>query len=323
MFPTSTQKKHWIFNSKEEIDAMRQEANAKFIRHNCQDGTEEAVSNNFLSPEEERQLCQLVEETAQKFCQSFNLPFLPTVIYTGFVFFKRFYMHNSIMDHLAKNIMMSCLYLASKVDEFNVSIDEFVRNLKSGTPQTNTTVILSLEAPIMRQLQYHLIVHSPYRPLEGHFIEIKTLCPEIPKVEAMRPGCEEFLWRSLLTDVCFFFTPTQIALAAILHSGEQLGYDIYRHYIVGILCQGDFAKAENLLVKLRGCIQMATSVQTTSQETAAYLQSRSMQCMTLLEQMNVQRAKRKAESDRGMDDAKRLKSMSVESTEGSDSDDDD
>lgn len=27
----------------------------------------------------------------------------------------------------------------------------------------------------MRQLEYHLTVHSPFRPFEGHLIEMKTL----------------------------------------------------------------------------------------------------------------------------------------------------
>jgi len=322
MFPSSTQKKHWFFQSKDEVDALRQQANERFIKRYCQDD-EQAVASNFLSADEEHQLCRLVEETAQKFCQSFSPPFLPTVIYTGFVFFKRFYMHNSVMEHLAKNIMMSCLYLASKVDEFNISIDDFIRNLKSGTPQSNATVILSLEAPIMRHLHYHLIVHSPYRPLEGHFIEMKTSCPAIPKVESMRPGCEDFLWRSLLTDACFYFTPTQIALAALVHSGELLNYDISRQYILGVMCGGDVAKAETLLGKLRDCITMVTSVQTTSKDTATYLQSRAQEYMGLLDQMNAQRAKRKSDGDR-MDDAKRVKNTSTESTEeGSESDDDD
>jgi len=269
-------------------------------------------------------MCQLVEETAQKFCQSFNPPLLPSVTYTGFVFFKRFYMHNSVMQYLAKNIMMSCLYLASKVDEFNVSIDDFVRNLKSGTPSSNATVILSLEAPIMRQLRYHLIVHGPHRPLEGYFIEMKTLCPDIPKVEDMRAGCEEFLWRSLLTDVCFLFTPSQIGLAAVLHSGQHLGHDIYNSYIARVLCKDDPEKAEDLVSKLRNCINIVTSVQPTSKESAGFLQSRAQQYMALLEEMSPQRAKRRLDHSGSSDDAKRLKSGSGESSEeDSDSDDED
>lgn len=70
---------------------------------------------------------------------------------------------------------MACLYLASKVDEFNVSIDEFVQNLKSGTKSSNTEIILGLEADLMRLLRFHLTVHGPYRPFEGHMIEIKVL----------------------------------------------------------------------------------------------------------------------------------------------------
>lgn len=66
------------------------------------------------------------------------------------------------------------MYLACKIDEFNVSIDEFCSNLKCGTSQTNAEIILSYELDILYHLNYQLTVHTPHRPFEGFFIDIKV-----------------------------------------------------------------------------------------------------------------------------------------------------
>ena len=65
------------------------------------------------------------------------------------------------------------MYLASKVEEFNVSITQFVGNLK-GDREKFTNTILSFELLLMKKLHYHLTVHNPYRPLEGFIIDLKV-----------------------------------------------------------------------------------------------------------------------------------------------------
>ena len=68
----------------------------------------------------------------------------------------------------------TCAYLACKVDEFNVSIMQFVSNMKGDREQA-ADLILSQELFLMQQLHYHLTIHHPYRPLEGLFIDIKVI----------------------------------------------------------------------------------------------------------------------------------------------------
>lgn len=47
--------------------------------------------------------------------------------------------------------------------------------------------------------------------------------------ERLRPGIDEFIERTFLTDACLFYAPSQIALAAVLHaaSKEQENLDNY------------------------------------------------------------------------------------------------
>lgn len=119
------------------------------------------------------------------------------------------------------------MYLAAKVEEFNVSIQQFVANVK-GDRNKATEIILSNELLLMQELNYNLTVHNPFRPIEGFLIDIKTRS-KMENPDRLRKGIDEFLDRSFLTDACLIYAPSQIALAAVLHaaSKEQENLDSY------------------------------------------------------------------------------------------------
>lgn len=114
----------------------------------------------------------------------------------------------------------TCVYLACKTDEFNVSIGQFVINLK-GDRAKAMDIILSNELLLMQKLNYYLTVHNPYRPVEGFLIDIKTRGSLI-NPDRLRAGIDEFLERTFVTDACLIFAPSQIALAAVLHAASKV-----------------------------------------------------------------------------------------------------
>ena len=116
---------------------------------------------------------------------------------------------------------MTCVYLACKVEEFNVSMDQFVGNLK-GDRERAASIILNNELLLMQQLNYHLTIHNPFRPLEGLMIDIKTRFPSLRDAERLRPGVDEFLEKVFYTDAILVYSPSQIALAAIIHSASAM-----------------------------------------------------------------------------------------------------
>jgi hypothetical protein len=67
----------------------------------------------------------------------------------------------------------TCIYLACKVEEFNVSLLHFVQQIK-GDRQHIMDVILTQELLLMRLLSFHLTVHHAFRPLEGLIIDLKV-----------------------------------------------------------------------------------------------------------------------------------------------------
>lgn len=131
--------------------------------------------------------------------------------------------------HLSQlvNCSATCVYLSCKTEEFNVSIDQFVHNIK-GDQKKAMDIILSNELLLMQQLNYYLTIHNPYRPVEGFLIDIKTRC-KLTNPDRLRPGIDEFLEKTFLTDACLLYSPSQLALAAVLKSAskEQENLDSY------------------------------------------------------------------------------------------------
>lgn len=77
------------------------------------------------------------------------------------------------MDYHPKHIMVTCVYLACKVEEFNVSMEKFVKNVK-GDRDKASDIVLNNELLLMSQLNYHLTTHNPFRSVEGFLIDIKV-----------------------------------------------------------------------------------------------------------------------------------------------------
>ncbi|WKX88862.1 hypothetical protein Q1695_008476 [Nippostrongylus brasiliensis] len=211
MYSTSTQKKEWTF-TKEELQERRKRANEAFRNKQAEllQPGEEAI---FLTPDEEAKMIAVVENAAIRFSDTFQPPMWPSVRWTAYAYFKRLFLDWSVMEASPKIVMMACFYLAMKVEEFYVTIDEFVGNLKSGTPEQNTTRILGLEPEIMRAL----------RPFEGHLVEMKTRMLLLNfNVESIREPADQFFRQALLSDVMLMYPPSQIALAALKYGLDSL-----------------------------------------------------------------------------------------------------
>ncbi|XP_028131139.1 cyclin-H [Diabrotica virgifera virgifera] len=220
MFPTSTQCKYWMFSSEEELNKLREKANIKHIQIYGRQAPDIPKYDYFLTPEEEKTMVKRYELHLRDFCKRFQPPMPRYVIGTAFHYFKRFYIHNSVMNFHPKEIMVTCIYLACKVEEFNVSIQQFVANIK-GDRDKATDIILNNELLLMEQLNFHLSIHNPFRPVEGLLIDIKTRT-SLHDPERLRPGTEHFLERTLLTDAILLYSPSQVALAAVLHAASKL-----------------------------------------------------------------------------------------------------
>ncbi|KAF5906665.1 cyclin-H isoform X1, partial [Clarias magur] len=225
MYHNSSQKKYWTFNKETNLEDLRLEANQKF-RSKALSLRKPGISESmFLDPHEEKVLFRHYEKRLLDFCTVFKPAMPKTVVGSACMYFRRFYLNNSLMDYHPRIIMLTCAYLSCKVDEFNVSSTQFVGNLQenSATQERALEQILEFELLLIQQLNFHLVIHNPYRPLEGFLIDMKTRYPLLENPEMLRKSAEDFLNRAAMTDAGLLFSPSQIALTSVLNSAARAG----------------------------------------------------------------------------------------------------
>ena len=113
-----------------------------------------------------------------------------------------------------------------------MSIEQFIANI-NGNKERATNVILNSELLLMQELNFHLTVHLPYRPVEGILIDIKTRFPSVDP-ERFRGQIEEFLSDVNDTNACLIYSPSQIALAAIIHAASKASQNL-DSYVTDVL----------------------------------------------------------------------------------------
>ncbi|XP_014748175.1 PREDICTED: cyclin-H isoform X2 [Sturnus vulgaris] len=228
MFHSSTQRRHWTFRGEEELARRRAEGNRWARARAAASGKVPQGDLVLLEPHEELALCKYYEKRLLDFCAAFKPAMPRSVVGTACMYFKRFYLNNSVMEYHPRIIMLTCAFLACKVDEFNVSSAQFVGNLRESPLGQEKALeqILEYELLLIQQLNFHLIIHNPYRPFEGFLIDIKTRYPVLENPEVLRKTADDFLNRVALTDAYLLFTPSQIALTAILSSGSRAGINM-------------------------------------------------------------------------------------------------
>lgn len=225
MFPGSTQESHWMFEGVEAVALLRTRAHQAYLDRHGEEVMSEEELEQFLTQEEEWALVYHFSIKMAEFCAKFQPPMPRYVRGTSCHYFKRFYLHNSVMDYHPKDILVTAVYLACKTEEFNVSMQQFVANI-NGNQERATKIILNNELLLMQQLQFHLTIHNPFRAVEGLIIDIKAraVLPEGASpatVENFRPEIDSFLDKIFLTDAIFVFAPSQIALAAVIHAASR------------------------------------------------------------------------------------------------------
>lgn len=238
MFHSSSHRKHWIFPNLEEVDKLRQKRIENFAAKYA------VVTNDLVTLEEQKILCEYHEQKLFKLCLKFQPPLPYSVIFTAFVYYKRMYLQTSIMENSPEEMISVSLYMACKVEEYNVSVDKFVLMYPAEEQLNVTNVILSNEMNLMSLLNYHLVIHSPKRAMEGFFIDIKTRCPQGGDLEMHRETAIEFLNAVLFTDIVFLYPPSQIALAAL----HKASIEVIHKYILSVLAPGE--KGRNILEKV-------------------------------------------------------------------------
>ncbi|XP_057307394.1 cyclin-H-like [Hydractinia symbiolongicarpus] len=246
MFHQSTQKRFWLLQNCSNIADVQILANKAFTEKH------KALCKQYSIPEpeeymayrEEKLLLIYYSHIIHKICRKFKPPVPMSVVGMSIAYFKRFYLNSSVMEYHPKDVVYLCVYLACKVDEYNVSIDQFMGQVVSSPRPDLQMFIIDNELLLLQKLNFHLTVHSAYRPLEGFLIDLKTKdLPGIVNVEQYRQNAEKFLSNSLLSDVSLLYPPSQISLAA-------LSFSMGNHFMVYLDKLTDGKDNKQLLEKI-------------------------------------------------------------------------
>ncbi|CAI8042952.1 Cyclin-H [Geodia barretti] len=172
MFHWSTQKDHWLFKGEEDLERLRAAANSAYCEKHAKAAAEKGVQ--MLSSAEERLLCQYFIKKLLEFCNVFEPRVPRSAVATAAAYFKRFYLNTSAMEYSPRQIFFCCVYLAFKIDEYVVSVDQFGNTITPDLRQDVVQYVLSHELLLLKRLKFHLTIHTPFRPMEGFLIDIKA-----------------------------------------------------------------------------------------------------------------------------------------------------
>ncbi|KAI9026631.1 cyclin-like protein [Phycomyces nitens] len=215
-------------------------------------------------------LCRFYEKQLQEICK--HLKLTEMVMATAVVYMKRFFLHNTVMDYHPKDILLTCLFLATKSESERVSIDDFGRNLKL----PSTTSVLDLEFTVSQGLKFEYYAHHPYRPAYGFFLDIQTTGADIKLLKETYNKVGQVVGDILLTDLPFLYMPSQLALAAFVVAGKNNGFDGQIHRYIEERF-GDQANALESIVE--SIIKILSQVVPVTKEQATQVDYRLRICM--------------------------------------------
>lgn len=251
-FQTSTQRAKWILTPQELVDRYKA-ANQRAIevldkfgvtlmevdadgslsypdpQINSKHNVDKHSRPKTLSIEEEQFMRVFYENKLQEVCNNFHFPH--KIQATALIYFKRFYLHWSVMQHNPKNVMLTCIYAACKIEENHVSAEE----LGKGISQDHQ-IILNYEMIVYQSLEFDLIVYAPYRSVEGYVHDMEELFHESAEMlQMLKQTASLEVDKIMLTDAPLLFPPGQLALAALRRSNEVHGVIDFERYVDSIL----------------------------------------------------------------------------------------
>ncbi|KAJ0232342.1 Cyclin-H1-1 [Hirschfeldia incana] len=200
-----------------------------------------------LSVDEERFMRAFYEAKVQEVCSAFEFPH--KIQATALQYFKRFYLQWSVMQHHPKEIMLTCVYAACKIEENHVSAEEIGKGIKQ-----DHHVILKYEMAVLQSLEFDLIVYGPYRAMEGFVSNMEEFLQarddEIQKLESLLKAATAEADKVMLTDAPLLFPPGQLALAALRIANGVLRVVDFDRYLENIVSQPNSEHTTSELIKL-------------------------------------------------------------------------
>lgn len=130
-------------------------------------------------------------------------------------YMKRFYLRNSCMRFHPKMVMLTSIYLASKSENYPVSLHRFCATVNEAQKSNvKEALISSLEFGMVQSLEFELSVHGAQRALYGLILDLQAVDAALTRdaVTALANAVQPLMQLARLSDAEFLYAPTHIAL---------------------------------------------------------------------------------------------------------------
>jgi cyclin H len=217
LYRHSSQFRLWSFTKKDLLEKKKicHQRAAERISQNLQNKGIDDIER--LTLEEENELVIFYASKIGEICRMFNMP--SQVKASAVSYFRKFYLVYSVMDYHPKNILYTTVFLASKAENYFISIDKFCQALLRTEPKD----ILSLEFLLLQSLSFTLMVQNAIAPLHGFFLDMQVVLPdEKSHLGKLHDDARAIVVDGLISDSPFLYTPPQIALAALYSASEEI-----------------------------------------------------------------------------------------------------
>lgn len=297
-FQTSTHRERWIFQPQDLIDKWTG-VNRRSADTLAQYGTtrlkvdpvDGSISNpepapdhvigsssvKPLSCEEEQMMRIFYEQKIQEVCKAFKFPH--KIQATAIIYFKRFYLQWSVMEHHPKHIMLTCVYSSCKVEENHVSAEELGKGINQ-----DHQIILNNEMIVLKSLDFDLIVYAPYRSIEGFIDDMDDFCRAgngaHQRLKDLHQTANSHVDRMMLTDAPLLYTPGQLALAALYKANDALKVLDFERYLESVFSRQRFDCPIEQFVQIMNTINyLADRLQILTQEDMKHADRKLRHCL--------------------------------------------
>lgn len=136
LYGQTSQARRWYFTSA-QLEEMRQAVHAGAVSRVLQKSQGQASAHGAplaASPPESESLLWLVRFYTSKIpglCKAFRFPL--SVDAAACAFMHRFYLRHSPIEYSPKDVMLTCLYLASKTENATLTLKEFAGRIAAGS----------------------------------------------------------------------------------------------------------------------------------------------------------------------------------------------
>lgn len=109
----------------------------------------------------------------RKKCTRATLGYNDKICYTALTFFRRFFFTNSVIEFNPMCMSVVCIFVAAKVEEKDVKLEEFFRDHCSEEaadskyfPGLNIELIKQYEVELCKALNFEFLVHNPLHSIK-------------------------------------------------------------------------------------------------------------------------------------------------------------